>query len=151
MKYALAEALGLDPVVNVCTNGIYFIGGLPALYAATLMTLLRTHGHDFLIEDVEGSQKEGYNCTAYIIRKNEKFKDDKGLPIVREYTLTWEDVKLAEWDKNTMWKKIPKIMMGYRTLALCVRKHVPEVTKGFKQVDELDGRYGYNEEGQLIS
>jgi len=153
MKYALANALGLDPIVSVCTNGIYFIRGIPAIDTATAMTLMIRAGHSYNISDIykehnfSGQDDRAIKIT--ILRKDEKMKDDNGNPLLRTFVLFWkEDCETAGWTIKPMWKQMPKIMFRYRALIMAIRLHCPEVLKGTKELSEIV-EVSYNEDGTV--
>ncbi len=153
VKYELGKSLGLDPIVSVCTNGIYFIKDIPALDTATAMALMIQAGHSYNISErfkcKNFNNQDDIGIEVTIQRKGEKMLDESGNPILRKFVLYWkEDCEVAGWTVKPIWKQMPKIMFRYRALIMAIRLHCPEVLKGMKELDEICN-VSYNEDGTV--
>lgn len=126
-----ARQLEIHPLIFMQNS--YVVHGKPALEGKLLIALMNTRGpfKHSLMFDFTG----------------EKFKDDRTCRCWSRHkdtdTLVFEEMSIADakrWGwyskKDSMWPKDPDLMLRYRTAAFLCRTYCPELTMGFRTVDE---------------
>jgi hypothetical protein len=127
-----AREQGVNPTMAI--QNAYVIGAKLAFETKFVIALVNSRrpfqgGIEYTMSGDEGTMAR--KCTASAVTRD-------GRQI--EFSVSLQDAKNAGWweKKDSMWKKIPELMLRYRSAMYLVRTHCPEVVMGVATRDELD-------------
>jgi len=127
----LAIRLQVDPFMLF--QNMYVVHGRPGMEAKLQIGLLNASGRikGNIAYTFSGDGDE-YGCTASVIdaASGQKIEGPK---------VTKRMVKAEGWDKKqgSKWTTMPEVMFRYRSAAMLIRTHYPEVTLGLMTREEL--------------
>ena len=133
---ALHMARQLNCDVMAVFQNVYNVKGQIGLTGKFIHALLNNCGYftplDF--EFIYDDYNKVISCTATA--------EDLRVNKIRTMTLTWEEVKVAGWDRNrsgmpSPWIIYRKSMFVYRVTSYFVKTFVPEILLGMQSVEEL--------------
>jgi len=128
----LAIRLQVDPFMLF--QNMYVVHGRPGMEAKLQIGLLNASGRikGNIAYTFSGDGDE-YGCTASVIdaASGQKIEGPK---------VTKRMVKAEGWDKKqgSKWLTMPEVMFRYRSAAMLIRSHYPEVTLGLMTREELE-------------
>jgi hypothetical protein len=127
----LGDELGINPVQALCH--IHVIAGKPNIDAQLAISLANRRAPiKGPIRYEETGEGDKLQCTAWAI--------DKATGEKVSYPMSIQDAKDAGWygKSGSMWQKIPKLMLRYRSATYLIRSHYPEVMMGVYTRDEVE-------------
>lgn len=127
----MAKSLGLT--MQAFFNWTYPVNGRLGLEAKAIVTIANQSGmfaRGIEFEEI-GSPADG---DAWGFRA---FAEDKRYGTIISETFTLGDAKAAGWINNTWWKKLPGMMMKYRSASFLIKLNRPELLGGLDVFEEL--------------
>lgn len=138
---AKAKSYGLCP--TTVADGLFFVGGKPAMSAQLIATLLKRSGkYDFRVKT-----KTAKEVSIEFFELLDGKRESLGVE-----TFNMEDAKRAGLDTGVNWKKFPAAMLWARALTAGVRARCPDALGGnpVYSVEELAPAVEVDEEGRPI-
>ena len=118
------DEVGLTP--QVALESIYVVRGKPGMYAEAMEALVRSHGHQVLLVDLDDRI-----CR---MRSRRRGEDDWQR---FEFSLT-RATKAGYTRQNTKYDADPQAMLHARCRSITARGTAPEVLKGLRSVEEIE-------------
>lgn len=151
--------LGLSPMVSLFN--IYYIEGTPTLAVHIINGLLLKEGSTvfrtiensvYIDADEKPCLKSKASSTRTTIEFTRTLKD--GSILKENASMTWDEVKVAELNTKSNWKKYPKVMLWNRTFTIGAKRIAPDILNGMSETSEIADAnnitYDVDENGNII-
>lgn len=122
------DEVGLTP--QAALESIYVVRGKPGMYAETMEALVRAHGHQVVVEQLDDRV-----CRMRSRRRGEE--DWQRF----EFSMARAD-KAGYSRQNPKYRDDPQTMLHARCRAITARGTAPEVLKGLHSVEEIEDELG---------
>ena len=117
------DELGYGPIAAL--NAVYVVRGRPGLYAEAMVALVKSHGHELVVEELTDAR-----CVIRGRRRNETDW--------QRFTFTMDRARKAGYVKqNAKYNDDPQTMLYARCSSLASRAIAPDVLKGVASVEEI--------------
>ena len=132
---AISIALRLNIDAMMVMQNLYVVHGNPAWSSKFLIATINTCGRfqplRYECNNLEGDAY-GWRCYTYDIHDTERKEPLHGSWV------TWSTVKAEGWKdkKGSKWLTMPEQMFRYRAAAFWQRQYAPEISMGFRTVEE---------------
>ena len=122
------DEVGLTP--QAALESIYVVRGKPGMYAETMEALVRAHGHQVMVEQLDERV-----CRMRSRRRGEEEWQRF------EFSMARAD-KAGYSKQNAKYRDDPQTMLHARCRAIAARGTAPEVLKGLRSVEEIQDEAG---------